>query len=361
MSLIEAYSNVILAMEGAMASTARGNHFDLIRLVLALLVILSHSFEIADNSRRREILFSVFGTMSFGDLAVDCFFVLSGYLIMQSWDRQPNASQFLRNRVLRIYPGFIVATLICAFIVGPLAASSETYFSLLNIWELLGGMVLLQKPVVPQVFAGLGHPGINNSMWSISYEFLCYLSILILGTAGTLKSRRPWLALTGLAFACQVVATFANIQWPVLRTFLFFLSGGSLYLYRDHIKFTTANLLVACASLFILMFYWRTAAIAVASAGAYLLLYLGNGKSVLLSHFNRIPDISYGTYLYGWPIQKLLLWYFPFLSPWALFALCGPLALLSGTISWYLIEKPALRFKNRSAMHSARLSDPVKT
>jgi peptidoglycan/LPS O-acetylase OafA/YrhL len=157
------------------------------------------------------------------------------------------------------------------------------------------------------------------------------------------------------------VATFTDTRWPILRTALFFLSGGTLYLYRDRIRFTRTYLLIASASLFVLMFYWRAAAIGVASAGAYLLLYLGNRQSMLLSHFSRVPDISYGTYLYGWPIQKLLLWHIPTLSPWALFALCTPLALLAGTISWYLVEKPALRFKKRAATYPASVSDAVKT
>jgi peptidoglycan/LPS O-acetylase OafA/YrhL len=109
------------------------------------------------------------------------------------------------------------------------------------------------------------------------------------------------------------------------------------------------------------MFYWRTAEIAVASADAYLLLYLGNKKSVLSRHFNRVPDISYGTYLYGWPIQKLLLWHIPTLSPWALFSVSAPLALIAGTTSWYLIEKPALQFKNRSATRADPLLGPAKT
>jgi peptidoglycan/LPS O-acetylase OafA/YrhL len=85
-----------------------------------------------------------------------------------------------------------------------------------------------------------------------------------------------------------------------------------------------------------------------ASIGGYVILYAAMKRSVLLSCFNRLPDVSYGVYLYGWPIQKLFLWYIPTLSPLMLFALSAPAAVVLGSVSWYLIEKPALRFKPSS-------------
>jgi peptidoglycan/LPS O-acetylase OafA/YrhL len=109
-----------------MNTPARQNNFNLVRLLLALLVLLSHAPELIDGNRSQEILTRMFGTLSFGELAVDGFFLLSGYLIMQSWDAQPQAWPFLKKRMLRIYPGFVIATLVCAFAVGPLAAEPET-------------------------------------------------------------------------------------------------------------------------------------------------------------------------------------------------------------------------------------------
>lgn len=133
----------------------RQNNFNLVRLLLALLVLLSHAPELIDGNRSRELLTCLFGSLSFGELAVDGFFLLSGYLIMQSWDAQPQPWPFFKKRALRIYPGFVVATLVCAFVVGPLAADPDTYFGELNVPALLANMALLQKPAVPAVFAGL--------------------------------------------------------------------------------------------------------------------------------------------------------------------------------------------------------------
>ncbi|MCS0632469.1 acyltransferase [Telluria mixta] len=328
-----------------MRTVVRQNNFNLIRLILALLVLLSHAFELIDGDRRRELLTQMFGSMSFGELAVDGFFLLSGYLIMQSWSAQPQAWPFLRKRLLRIYPGFLVATLVCAFIVGPLAAEPATYFDALDIQALVVHMLFLQKPAVPDVFAGLHHEGINNSMWSISAEFLCYLSVLVLGVSGSLRNRRKWFALTMLILTVGVAARMVNLTIPGMRLAMLFLCGGTYYLYRDKIRMDGRVALGAVVIVLLCMFSWRLSELAVTTVGGYALLYVASKRSALLSQFNRLPDVSYGAYLYGWPIQKLLIWYVPTISPWSLFVLSTLCALLAGAVSWCVIEEPALRFK----------------
>jgi peptidoglycan/LPS O-acetylase OafA/YrhL len=328
-----------------MNTSIRQNNFNLVRLLLALSVLLSHAPEIIDGDRSREILTRIFESLSFGELAVDGFFLLSGYLIVQSWESQPRAWPFLKKRLLRIYPGFIVATLVCAFIVGPLGAVPKTYFAELDVPFLLVNMLVLQKPAVPDVFAGLHHEGINNSMWSISAEFVCYLGVLALGVTGALGRRKTWLALTILAFAIGATARLADVTIPGVRLAMLFLSGGAYYLYRDKIRMDGRMALGAAAVVILCLFSWRVSELAVASLGGYVLIYAAGKRSAWLMQFNRLPDVSYGTYLYGWPIQKLLVWYIPTISPWQLFVLSAPCALLAGAISWILVEEPALRFK----------------
>lgn len=323
----------------------RQNNFNLVRLLLALLVLLSHAPEIIDGNRSREILTRLFGSLSFGELAVDGFFLLSGYLIVQSWESAPQAWPFLKKRLLRIYPGFIVATLVCAFVVGPLGAVPKTYFAALDVPSLVVNALFLQKPAVPAVFAGLHHEGINNSMWSISAEFACYLGVLALGVTGALGRCKVWLVLTVLAFAIGAAARLTNVTIPGMRLAMLFLSGGAYYVYRDRIHLNGRMALAAAVAVVLCMFSWRLSELAVTSLGGYAVLYAAGKRSPWLMQFNRLPDVSYGTYLYGWPIQKLLIWTIPTISPWSLFALSAPCALLVGTISWYLVEAPALRLK----------------
>jgi peptidoglycan/LPS O-acetylase OafA/YrhL len=138
---------------------SRANNFNFLRLLLATLVILSHSPEIVDGNRNREILTQIFHTVSFGELAVDDFFILSGYLIMQSWQRDPRLFDFFKKRILRIYPGFIVASLISAFVFGPLGAQPHEYFSKFSYFSFFQDMSLLRVPNVPAAFC---------------WDFICY-------------------------------------------------------------------------------------------------------------------------------------------------------------------------------------------
>lgn len=332
-----------------MKTVARQNNFNLVRIVLALLVLLSHSPELVDGDRHREILTMVFGSVSFGEFAVDGFFLLSGYLIAQSWVSNPNAWAFLKSRLLRIYPGFVVSFLICTLIVGPLGSNPIEYFHTFWVGSFMKGILFLSPPVVADVFRGQPHASLNGSMWTISYEFLCYGVVLTAGVVGLFRVRHLWLTMTAAVFAAFAMLKLSNLHVvPGVRLFCFFLCGTCYCLYRDQIKFK-GWVAAACFALTVIaLFSVPVAELGLASVGGYALLYMASRRSELLSHFNRLPDVSYGVYLYGWPLQKLLLWHFPGLSPWVLFALSAPASIVAGMISWYLIEKPALRFKGPS-------------
>jgi len=119
------------------------NNIGCLRLVLASLVIFAHSPEIIDGDKHREPLTSVFHTISFGALAVDFFFILSGFLITASYFSSVNVWSYLWKRVLRIYPAFIAASLVCILVVGPLAGGDlrslsprEALLSLVRILDL---------------------------------------------------------------------------------------------------------------------------------------------------------------------------------------------------------------------------------
>lgn len=329
-----------------MAPISRNNNFNLLRLILALLVILSHSPELIDGNRNREILTRLFGSISFGELAVDLFFLLSGYLIMQSWALQPNAWTFLKKRILRIYPGFLVASVISAFVVGPLGADTVQYFANFDLLSFATSAFMLEVPAVPHVFAGQPYPAVNGALWTISREFTCYLLVLFLGACGILRWRHAWLTLAVLATAAFGILKAVNgdISY-ILRLSVFFFSGGCFYIYRDIIPMNGRLAALCVLPLTIGLFSWRGAELGLATFGAYIVLYLAQKHSTVLSRFNRLPDTSYGIYLYGWPTQKLLIWYIPGISPWIVFFIASLISIFLGYLSWNLVEKPMLRFK----------------
>jgi peptidoglycan/LPS O-acetylase OafA/YrhL len=109
-----------------MVTDLKKNNFDTLRLLFATLVIYSHSFPVTRGSNITEPLYRFTGgQVTFGMASVWSFFIISGFLITQSWVRSPNAFRFLRRRISRIFPGFVVATLLCAVIVHPIASPDK--------------------------------------------------------------------------------------------------------------------------------------------------------------------------------------------------------------------------------------------
>lgn len=342
----------------------RNNNFNFLRLFFAFLVIGSHSTELIDGNRHRELLTSLFHTVSFGELAVDGFFLLSGYLIIQSWLRKPRLGIYLKKRVLRVYPGYLVAALVCALIVGPLGSSNwQTYFANLHPLALIRSLLFLKLPAVPAVFAGRPYPDLNGAMWTITFEFRCYLLVCALGVFGLARFRWMWLilaiatnALPGLVV--WSVEHLSKISHPVgslifsdpalwTRLCGFFSAGVCFYLWKDKIPLRTKWALASFGLLLLLLGWPETAERGLATVGAYFLFWFAAQPFPLLSRFRKSVDISYGVYLYGWPIQMLLLWYWPNLSPWGLFGVSSVLAASVGFLSWHWVEEPCLKLKSK--------------
>lgn len=330
----------------------RDNNFNFLRLVLALLVILSHSPQLIDGNANREPLTKLVGFTSLGKLAVECFFLLSGYLIVQSWAQSPQMWSFLKKRILRIYPGFIFASLFCAFVVGPLGAQPQKYFEAFWYGGFVKSLFFLQIPEVPDVFQGQPYPSINGSMWSVSLEFICYIFVLVAGSLGIIRRKVVWLFIAIALYAVVLYQTFGFslpyvlLDNPLLRLATFFLIGGCFYLYRNFISYKSLPAVIFALVISFCIFRFKIHYMFFAVAGAYLLFYLAFTRINFLKKFESLPDVSYGVYLYGWPIQKLTLWYFPATTPTVLFVVSAVVSLLLGAVSWYVVEKPFMRFKS---------------
>jgi peptidoglycan/LPS O-acetylase OafA/YrhL len=316
-----------------------------IRLLLAIGVLFSHSFELMVNGR--SYLSEVLKHIQLGRISVDLFFALSGFLILRSWLRNPHWSAFLRNRCLRIYPAFTCAylfSILISFVIG--AIHPIQYFQAGgNFIAVVSDVILLREPHVSlNTYQALGQPSLNGSLWTIRFEFGCYVAALILGVTGALA--RPWMVLVvwlaaTLSFlALRIEGELGTLTY-VLRFLTLFFSGMVAYIFRVHRHRTIAPLL-ACA--LILVFGMNTPVLfdfSIATAGCYLMLRLG-----YLTGFTwPLPDFSYGAYLYGWPVQLLVLHQMHPINGWALFAGSAPLAVLLGLGSWFGVERPFIALK----------------
>ena len=302
----------------------RRSAFGFLRLLFASLVIVSHAPELVDGNRSRDPLTLAFGTISVGELAVDCFFIISGYLIVGSYIQSPQAIAYLRKRIARIYPAFIVASVVSLSVVAPLAGADMQWLSHNLMFSFLR-TALLQPPDVPHSFIGQKHPDINGAMWTIAYEFRCYLLVLLIARIGLL--RRPAMIFASalllfLVFDCLPVnfCTYVDGQIPYSKYWLgeshytlrftpMFLMGAVFYLERQRMRFFGRAVVAAMLLLAVCMFFKALAEPAVAIFGAYIIFATaswgasrGIGKSMTTPIYptaftythGRLPNSSFG-------------------------------------------------------------------
>ncbi|POR47675.1 peptidoglycan/LPS O-acetylase OafA/YrhL [Paraburkholderia eburnea] len=257
---------------------------------------------------------------------------------------------------MRLYPAFIVASVLSVFVVGPLGASTAQYFSDWSAHKFFADLVGLRQPRTPDVFANSPVPSVNGSMWTITFELRCYLLMTVLGLCGVMKRR--W-AILVLALAVNVAAiagapehrgeqgdALFGVSGFMLWFASLYLAGVCFYLFRERLRlrgrFAVFALIGFCAALFAPGAVMRAATV---TLGAYALFYIGQRQSPLLAKLRTSDDLSYGLYLYGWPVTQLLALWLPSIAPLALFAcvtaICVPLAYAS----WRGVESPALRLK----------------
>lgn len=345
----------------------RQNGFGALRLLFASLVIASHTPQMFDGDYSREPMKMLFGTISLGELAVSGFFLISGYLITASFMSDPKS--YFVKRVLRIYPAFIACFLACVLIVAPLGGANLAAMGAKDWAKEAVYLLMLKPPFAPGVFEGLGHPALNGSMWTISYEFRCYILAALLGIVGLYRRRSLYLVLTVLVvmanflFLTPAGEAIERVMRPLnavlgdpsdaVRLTAAFMVGACLKLYPQ--KYRAPIAAVAAVALIGGLFVPALASVAVFTVGAYLLFWVAFEVAWRpLRTLNAKDDISYGLYLYAWPIGMLLLWYARDMNLFAhgVLTLAGSVTL--GYLSWHLLEKRCMALKSRIGKGRAR-------
>jgi len=324
-----------------------GNAFDHIRLVAAGLVLWSHQHALMGMG---EPFVGVLGA-SYGGLGVYIFFAVSGYLNTASLAQRRSIQVYLFNRALRIYPALaacVVFTVILGFVV---ATDRDAYLSIRLLSYIAKNVTLLSgvKMGVPGVFEGNAFPqALNGSLWTLPYEVKMYVALAV-----CLALARYNLALPIIVFAggCVVALLGTAGLLPVLPRAEFWVIFSILFL---------AGCAVAAAKSFagLPLAIGALVAVALAFAGsgeqllAWLLLLTAiviAVGSITLPRRLRLPlDLSYGLYLYAFPIQQLSATLFT--GFWPALAFSAVMTFALALMSALFIERYALRLKNRVAI-----------
>ena len=337
----------------------KSNNFGLLRLLFAYLVILSHSPELLDGNAHRELLNRFTGTLTFGILAVDGFFLISGYLICQSFVHSKTTVSYFFKRILRIYPAFVVIWVVSLLIVVPFSGNGQLLASL-EWQQWLRNLIKIAILSQPHVDGFAFNPHItplNGSMWTIRYEFLCYLTIPLIALIGL--NKRNVVLLTVFVLGLNLYTRISGLDFKINTPFplslhLFtrlsfaFLVGICFYQFKNHIVWNN-KISLACALLLALLIQNQLVAeLALVGFGGYLMFnFAFNFKNTFTQSVGIKNDISYGVYLYAWPVQGLLIQRYPAINPWLLSLVTIVAVSILGFLSWRLIEKPFLNFKHK--------------
>jgi peptidoglycan/LPS O-acetylase OafA/YrhL len=344
---------------GAVFEPARPNNLDLVRFIAASLVLVDHSYALTGRPGHA----GPFHYETWGGFAVAIFFVISGFLVAASWQREPGIAAFARKRALRIVPAFAIVVAVCALLLGPVLTTIApgAYFRSAETWGYFRSVSFLKiYYTLPGVFASNPYPNaVNGSIWTLPIEVAMYVLLATLGALRSLNRATVTVLVLALAvawFGWGVQLWGAPPLWldvlPAAYTVhlaLWFFIGAAYWLWRDRIYYRVD------AAIALGVLCWLTDSTVVGSilfhaALPYMLLTFATMDVRWMARFGARGDFSYGMYLYAFPVQQTFVslggasWPLP-----PFMAACFAVTLGCAFASWHVVESPALRRKKPRA------------
>jgi peptidoglycan/LPS O-acetylase OafA/YrhL len=334
------------------------NNFDFLRILFAIMVVFTHCYAITGMGEVDALYFITRGQLVFSFIGLSGFFTLSGYLILKSLLRSTSIFEYLKKRILRIYPAFIIL-MIVTFIIGAIVSTlsivgylkiSSPYTYVISQLSLFGSF----QTTIDSVFC---NGTVNASLWTIAYEFSFYILLIPFFLIKKYpKTIRVILIVTFIILFVTYkhflsFASFWFIPGTVLNRFFLvyyglFFCAGCILATIDLKRLKQVNFIIlGCILLsiiFIRIHHFNLAKVLLLPP-IFILIGLKN-TSYLSRISNKVGDLSYGVYIYGFLIQQTVLNYFP-MNYWHLFLTVMPILFIMALTSWHLIEKRALTYK----------------
>lgn len=327
----------------------RNNNFDIVRLILATIVVFYHSAALSLSSSLAFVP-SVFS----GHVAVDGFFAISGFLIFASYDRCKSLKEYFTNRAFRILPGYWLSTVFCLLIAFSLGHFHVGKFLLANL-----AFANFLHPGIDGVFqSNPANPYMNGALWTIKVEVMFYLSVPFIAWFCR-KLNRDAVLWTLIILSILYRVMFAHheslsVQLPGQLSF--FLIGTLIYYHLAFFKKHGLWMMPAAIICFALhawtgWFFLRPFAVATLTMGASLLVPEIKGPT-------RWGDFSYGTYILHYPIIQIIVAAGLYNNhPWAAFSLGLLCVAVAAIFSWFVVEKPALAHSKSIRLRRAALGE----
>lgn len=327
---------------------SRGNNnLDLIRLLAAISVIVYHSFPLNPQWGLTDPIKDAFGYMTTGGLAVKVFFFISGLLVTNSLLSRKSTIHFVISRAFRIFPGLAFVLILTALVIGPLFTTMPLidYFkSGQPIAYILKNLSLQTQYFLPGLFESNKY-GINGSLWTIHYEVFAYIVLFGIYLLGV--GRSQWLS--SLVCLCIMIEPISPLKGVLFASsdnnaiYLLapcFALGSLLAINKDLYKSNITIPVVIFASQFL---FTNEAISSLLMCVSVCLALLHTSSFETVKKIRVRQDISYGVYLWGFPVQQVISqsFHFGFIVNVTLSIL---LTMAIALVSWVAIEKPAINF-----------------
>jgi len=326
------------------------NNFDLLRLILSLTVVIVHLAELS----KIEVINSVSRYFS-SAIAVDGFFIISGFLIFMSFDKSSSYTYFFSKRFKRIAPAYLFIIIFSAFFLFFISSkSTQDYFNIEFFKYIIFNSLTLNfiQPTLSGVFEHNPINTVNGALWTIKIEIMFYIVVPFIAYISNKRGKLftySYIYISAIVYFIMMLwlfnitnnEIFFKLGKQIPSQLAFFISGALLYHYYDYFKSNIIYILPI--SIFILYIHHWIISIyplyplslaVVVIYFATIFKYLGN--------WGKFGDISFGLYIWHFPIIQIFINYnlFDNLILGIIFFFFTLLSI--SLLSWYFIEKPFL-------------------
>jgi peptidoglycan/LPS O-acetylase OafA/YrhL len=320
---------------------ARPAGFDYMRLILSVMIIVFHSVAVCYGRDAETALWTSWYSPALYFM-VPCFFALSGFLVAGSLERN-SISAFVTLRVIRIFPALTVEVLVSALLIGPMVTTLglSEYFSSGEFFKYFRNIVGDIQYRLPGVFSDHPSDVVNSQLWTVPFELECYLAIVVLALLGFVRRPRWLFAVTiGLVVVLTAKTYFVGPIWPFMPgrgLMACFLFGVALFRLRGLIPYSVFLLFFSLV-IYYALYSFNVTRLFTTLPVAYITIFLGlqDPRRLLLV---KGADYSYGMYLYGYPVQQTVYYFFPQArTPYLNATVSLMFAAMLAYVSWTFIE-----------------------
>jgi peptidoglycan/LPS O-acetylase OafA/YrhL len=335
------------------------NNFDILRLIAAWLILFGHSFELFNHSPDPLAHYLRYETIT--SIALNIFFVISGYLVTASYLNHESLIKFARNRFLRLIPALVAVTLFSIFLLGALTTklSLAEYFSHVETWKYLNNILIFPLHYsLPEVFNEVPYANVvNGSLWSLEIEVRAYI---LVGLLGFFRLLRGNVVISVMLLLLVIFAWFTFVIDPEIKRiagvktsfilsnsrWLFgFFAGCALYILREKVPYTPPLFVLVFILSIIAWYYLPYGKLIHMLCMPYLILHIALATKPV-GYLLKGKDLSYGIYLYAFPMQQLTMQITGTqLGIMGFIAMASLLTFICAWLSWHYVEQPFLKRK----------------